>query len=370
MSSVAPPAVGSVWINTPSHSWKDLRGVPTVLLFWSIGCDASILMLRRMETLQRRLGSSVQVIAVHSPRNEAAQPVQRVLDWVARLRLSLPVLHDPQLETFGRYSPGGWPASVFIDSNQKVKGVVLGSDSDLIADITRYLGAVPSQDPPKFKVGFQAPRRSTELAWPSGVVALDRTGLIAVADEGNNRVVFGIVDTVAGTFSSTAIVDGIHRPGRLAALPGGILVATQPDDGVVSLIDPDLRQVYPLAVDLVRPVGVCMDLDGSIVVADAGADQILRIDAETVRTRTVGRPSVIAGSGFTGQNDGKASRATLSQPNAVCRTTTGILFVDAASNNVRLEGVVRPAKLGGARRVDGEARGRGDPRRRTRAGRE
>ncbi len=293
-------------------------------------------MLRRMETLQRRFGSSVQVIAVHSPRNEAAQPVQRVLDWVARLRLSVPVLHDPQLETFGRYSPGGWPASVFIDSNQKVKGVVLGSDSDLIADITRYLGAVPSQDPPKFKVGFQAPRRSTELAWPSGVVALDRTGLIAVADEGNNRVVFGIVDTVAGTFSSTAIVDGIHRPGRLAAMPGGILVATQPDDGVVSLIDPDLRQVYPLAVDLVRPVGLCMDLDGSIVVADAGADQILRIDAETVRTRTVGRPSVIAGSGFTGQNDGKASRATLSQPNAVCRTTTGILFVDAASNNVRL----------------------------------
>ncbi|MFW2380302.1 MAG: redoxin domain-containing protein [Acidimicrobiales bacterium] len=336
MSSLAPPAVGSVWINTPSHSWADLRGVPTVLLFWSIGCDASTLMLRRLEKLQRQFGSSVQVIAVHSPRTEAAQPIQRVLDAVARLRLSLPVLHDPQLETFGRYSPGGWPACVFIDNKQRVKGVVLGSDAGSIADITTYLGAVPAHDQPRFRVGFQAPRRPIEFAWPSGVVALDRAGLVAVSDEGNNRIILGAVDAEQGIFASTAVVDGISRPGRLAALPGGSFVVTQPDDGTVSLVDPDLRMVYPLATDLDRPVGLCVDLDGSIVVADAGSDQLLRIDADAVRQRTLSKPSVIAGSGFTGQNDGRSSRATLSQPNAVCRTTTGILFVDAASNNVRL----------------------------------
>jgi DNA-binding beta-propeller fold protein YncE len=79
-----------------------------------------------------------------------------------------------------------------------------------------------------------------------------------------------------------------------------------------------------------------MDRDGSIVVADAGADQLVRIPANAVRDRMESESSVIAGSGFTGQNDGRASRATLSQPNGVCRTTTGVLFVDAASNNVRL----------------------------------
>jgi sugar lactone lactonase YvrE len=293
-------------------------------------------MLRRLEELQRGFGSSMQVIAVHSPRTEAAQPMERVIDRVARLRLSLPVLHDPKLETFGRYSPGGWPAAVFIDSKQVVKGVVLGSESDLMSDIARYLGAVPAHDMPRFRVGFKPPRRSLELAWPSGIVALDRAGLVAVSDEGNDRVIIGVVDTKAGAFSSTAVIEAIHRPGRLAALPGGALVATQPDDGVVSLIDPDLGTVHPLAVDLVRPVGVCMDLDGSIVVADAGAEQLLRIDAEVVRNRSVGAASVIAGSGFTGQHDGRASRATLSQPNAVCRTSTGILFVDAASNNIRV----------------------------------
>ncbi|MBT8242053.1 MAG: hypothetical protein KJN63_12585 [Acidimicrobiia bacterium] len=310
--------------------------MPTVLLFWSIGCDASILMLRRLETLQRRFGSSLQVIAVHSPRTEAAQPLSHVVDRVTRLRLSLPVLHDPRLETFGRYSPGGWPASVFIDSRQVVKGVVLGTETDLMGDVARYLGAVPAHDLPRFRVGFRAPRRSVELAWPSGIAALDRAGLVAVSDEGHNRVIIGVVDPRAGAFSSTAVIEGIHRPGRLAALPGGALVVAQPDDGVISLVDPDLGSVHPLAVDLVRPVGLCMDLDGSVVVADAGAEQLLRIDAEAVRNRSVRAPSVIAGSGFTGQHDGRASRATLSQPNAVCRTSTGILFVDAASNNVRL----------------------------------
>ncbi len=336
MSSVAPPAVGSVWINTPSHSWKDLSGVPTVLLFWSIACDASTLMLRRLEDLQRRFGSSIQVIAVHSPRTEAAKPVERVLDRVARLGLSLPVLHDPELETFSRYSPGGWPACVFIDGKQKVKGVVLGSETDLIHDIANYLGSVPAKDRPRFSVGFRAPRRGTELAWPSGIVALDRAGQVAISDEGHNRVILGVVDLKTGTFSSTAMVEGIHRPGRLAALPGGTFVVAQPEDGVVSIVDPDLRSVHPIAHGLERPVGLCMDRDGSIVVADAGSDQLLRIHADAVHDRTTSEPSVIAGSGFTGQNDGRASRATLSQPNAVCRTTTGVLFVDAASNNVRL----------------------------------
>ncbi len=293
-------------------------------------------MLRRLEDLQRSFGSSIQVIAVHSPRTEAGKPVERVLDRVARLRLSLPVLHDPELETFSRYSPGGWPACVFIDQNQKVKGVVLGTETDLMTDIATSLGSVPAHDRPRFGVGFRAHRRGTVLAWPSGIAALNSAGLVAISDEGHDRVILGIVDQQAGTFSSTGIVDGIHRPGRLAALPGGTFVVAQPDDGIVSLVDPDLRTVHPLAQGLERPVGLCMDLDGSIVVADAGADQLLRIPANAVRDRKTSEPSVIAGSGFTGQNDGRAFRATLSQPNGVCRTTTGVLFVDAASNNVRL----------------------------------
>ncbi len=332
----APPATGSVWINTPPHSWKDLAGVPTVLGFWTLGCDGSAVVLRRLERLQREFGASLQIIAVHSPRTAAAQSIERVSNHVHRMKLALPVLHDADLETFGRYSPGGWPACVFIDAKQNVKGVVLGSDSDLMTDIVSHLGAVPSKEPARFRVGFQAPRRATELSFPSGVTVLDTPGVVAVSDEGHDRVLFGIVDAEAHTLSVTSIVDNLHRPGKLMALPGGLVAVCQPDDGTVSLLDPGKRTVHPLAVNLVRPVGLCLDLDGSIVVSDAGDDRLLRISAESVANRTVGTPKVIAGSGFTGQNDGAAGRASLSQPNAVCRTTTGVLFVDAGSNNIRL----------------------------------
>ncbi|NNE96276.1 MAG: redoxin domain-containing protein, partial [Acidimicrobiales bacterium] len=310
MAPTAPPAAGSVWINTPSHSWEDLRGLPTVLLFWSAGCDASWLLLRRYEDLQRRFGANLQVIAVHCPRVEAAQPVQPVMDQIARMHLSLPVLHDPELETFGRYSPGGWPAAVFIDHRQKVKGVVLGSNSDISEDVANYLGAVPSQEPPLFKVGFRSPRPISEFAWPSGVALLDGSGTVAVADQGHNRVVVGVVDSRSGTLSSTAVIDGVHRPGRLAALNDGLVAVTQPDDGAVCLIDLDLRSVHPLARGMLRPVGIAADRDGSLVVADAGADQLFRIDSAAIADRRLSAPQLIAGSGFTGQNDGKGGRAT------------------------------------------------------------
>ncbi len=307
-----------------------------MLAFWTIGCDASAVVLQRLEELQREFGSNLQIIAVHSPRTTAAQSIERISDHVNRMKLTLPVLHDADLETFGRYSPGGWPACVFIDPKQNVKGVVLGSDSDLMTDIVSYLGALPSKESPRFKVGFQAPHRPTELSWPSGVAVLDTPGVVAVSDEGHNRVIVGIIDSNAGTISATAIIDNINRPGRLLALPGGLVAVSQPNDGSVSLLDPTTRSIHPLAIDLVRPIGLCLDLDGSIVVADAGADRLMRISADSVQNRTIGSPTIIAGSGFTGQNDGQAGRASLSQPNAVCRTTTGILFVDAGSNNVRL----------------------------------
>ncbi len=252
------------------------------------------------------------------------------------MRLSLPVLHDPILETFGRYSPGGWPACVFIDRNLKVKGVVLGARSDLTADIAQHLGAVPTDQPPSIRVGFKAPRRVTELSSPSGVVALDTPGVVAVADEGHNRIILGIVDATAGSFSATSVIDGVQSPGRMAALPGGMLAATQPDEGKVLLVDTAARSVHPVAQGLQRPTGVCLDVDGSLVVADAGADRLYRIATANVVARTLSSPEPIAGSGFTGQNDGPSHRATLSQPTSVCRTTTGVLFTDSASNNIRL----------------------------------
>ncbi len=336
MAAIAPPAVGSVWINTPAHRWEDLHGIPTVLAFWSIGCDASIVLLRKLQALQHQFGASIQVIAVHSPRFEAGSEVEQVAETVASLKLSIPVLHDPQLETFHRYAPGGWPAAVFVQANQRVAGVVLGAESDIHADVVEHLKVQPSVQPPKFRVGYKPPRPSTELAWPSGVALLDGTGLVAISDRGHDRIVLAIADPISHTLTVTSILEGISAPGRLEATGHGSFVVTQPDAGTVLLVDPETRAVSPLCTGMVRPSAVCVDLDGSVLVADAGADKLFRIPADAVASGKECTPLHIAGSGFTGQSDGPAGRASLSQPNGMCRTTKGVLFADSGSHNVRI----------------------------------
>lgn len=334
MASLAPPAVGSVWINTPAHQWSDLKGVPTVLGFWSTACDGSTFFLRRLEALQRRFGGSLQVIAVHSPRWPSGQPVDAIVDTVARLRLTLPVLHDPALETFGRYSPGGWPAAVFITADQRVAGAVLGSEDELFDSAVAHLGVAPSTARPRFTVGFRARRPVTGLAWPDGVTAFGEGGRVAVSDSGHDRIILGVLDQTRAVLSVTGIVEGLAAPGRLAALGDGTFAAVQPDRGTVVVVNPAELSVTPLTTSLLRPTGVCVDRDGSVVVADAAADRLYRI--RRAAGGGAADPEVIAGSGFSGQSDGRAGRASLSQPNGVCRALRGLVFCDAAGNNLRI----------------------------------
>lgn len=331
---MAPPAVGSVWINTPAHQWADLDGVPTVLGFWSTACDASAFFLRRLEALQHRFGGSLQVIAVHSPRWPSGQPLDAIIDAVARLRLTVPVLHDPALETFGRYSPGGWPAAVFITAEQRVAGAVLGRDDDLFDEALAHLGVTPTASRPRFPVGFRARRPIGGLAWPAGVAAIDGGGRVAVSDPGHDRIILGVLDEGRAILSVTGIVEGLTAPGRLTALGDGTFATVQPDRGTVVVVNPAELSVTPLTTALARPTAVCVDRDGSLVVSDAAADRLYRLD----RTMPGGpaEPHVIAGSGFCGQSDGRAGRASLSQPNGITRTPRGLVFCDAASNNLRI----------------------------------
>jgi DNA-binding beta-propeller fold protein YncE len=307
-----------------------------VLAFWSIGCDASVVLLRKMEELQRSFGGAIQVIAIHSPRMSTGTSLYQIADAVARLRLSIPVLHDPELETFGRYSPGGWPAAVFVDARQRVAGAVLGADPDFYSKVIMHLGAAPSRSDPAFKVGYKPPRKINRLSWPTGVAVDPSTGAIAISDYGNDRIVMGVLDPTAPRLSVTGIVGGVTGPGRLSAAGDASFVVAQPEDGSISLIDGMELSATLIGKGFVRPTGVCVDNDGSIVVADAGVDRLFRIPAESVARRSADEHLLIAGSGFTGGSDGPAARASLSQPNGVCRTPNGVVFTDAASNNVRL----------------------------------
>lgn len=309
----------------------------TAIVFWSMGCEASWEHLRRLDELRSDYGGRLAVVAVHSPRHDYERDETLVDAAVVRAGFRLPVVHDPDLETWSRYSPPGWPSTVVIDHRGRIVGTASGLDSTgVLRDVVELCDAVarsgrnddsalhplpepvitPSTSPPD------------ELRWPSGLAVL-ADGRIAVVDSGNDRLlVFELgPDVRLGRFD--VALDGIERPDQVVEFEPGVLAVSQPLMGRVLTVDVDSDDRRVLIDGLVRPRGLTIDDDGSLVIADAGAERLVRVTTD-------GSAGTIAGTGFSGITDGGAARAELSQPVAVCRTPAGVAFIDAGSGSLRV----------------------------------
>jgi sugar lactone lactonase YvrE len=139
--------------------------------------------------------------------------------------------------------------------------------------------------------GDGGPSTSARLNAPGGIVA-DAAGNIYIADTGNNRVrkinAAGVISTVAG--SGTAGFSGDGGPAALAQLNG--------------------------------PLGLAVDVAGSLYIADEANSRIRKVD-------TAGVITTVAGTGvatFAGDG-GLATQAGLNFPKAVAIDTAGNLFI-------------------------------------------
>jgi trimeric autotransporter adhesin len=142
------------------------------------------------------------------------------------------------------------------------------------------------------------------LSYPNRL-ALDKSGNLYIADEGNNRIrrvdhQSSVITTVAGS-SDTYGYSG----------DGGPAV-----DAKLSL-----------------PEGLAVAGNGDIYIADTGNNRVRRVDARTHYISTVaGGPE----SGFAGDG-GPATNATLYGPVALALTTSGDLYiVDLGNHRVRV----------------------------------
>ena len=109
---------------------------------------------------------------------------------------------------------------------------------------------------------------------------------------------------------------------------------TERATNLVSAIDLATGDRTLIIDQLVRPAAVVTDRDGSLVIADSGANQLVR--ATVTGDRDIYLVIPIAGSGRTGTRPGFGAEADLAQPCAVVRTPAGLVFCDAASSNIRL----------------------------------
>ncbi len=358
----APPLADGDWLTAPPTVDAHLAGRVSIIVFWSIGNEASWVRLRQLEDLSSDLDDTLAIIAVHSPRHPSESDRTAVEQLITRAKLPFPVLHDPDLSTWARFNPLGWPATVVIDHRGRLMGISHGIDDlDVLFEAVGLAESLARAKRAEAGVERLRPvptptpnRRSSDrgFAWPGGL-CVTADGRVAVVDSGNDRVVVLELDAERRRARVRQVLGGLDRPSQVCELADGGFAVTEPANGRVMQVHRD-EEPSILADGFVRPRGIAVDLDGSLVVADAGADKLYRVFAG-------GAKGAIAGTGLTGCADGRAGAAELAQPIAVARTAGGIAFLDAASSSLRLltdSGTVRTAIGGNLDRaglIDGAA---------------
>jgi streptogramin lyase len=190
---------------------------------------------------------------------------------------------------------------------------------------------------------------SASLFFPFGV-ALDATGNLYIADEGNHRVrkvaaVTGIITTVAGNGSATFAGDGgaatsasldpfavaldesgnlyiadvgNHRIRKVAATTG--IVTTVAGDGSATFAGDGGAAT---SASLNSPYGVALDASGNLYIADLNNYRIRKVDAAS------GIITTVAGNGIPtyAGDGGAATSASLNSPTGVALDASGNLYV-------------------------------------------
>ncbi len=370
MVPIAPPVEGRRWLAPHPLSAADVEGRVVVIAFWSFGCEASIRAVENLDEIATSWPDQVVALAVHTPRFPYEDDERRLAQAIVRHRLEVPVVHDPDYLTWNRYDPPGWPATAVIDRNGRVIGMAPGIEEfDTIVDavateLSRPTGRRDRDRPERASAQRRRPpivealpervdrthldrlARASEQhsLWFPGAVATTPTGLLAVADTGNDRLLVGTVDDDQRTFRPEVEITDVAQPTAVAIAGDDLVYAIERASGAILQVDLAAGTVDVVADDeLEVPTALLVDTDGSLVVADAGLDQLIRIVGTGGNDVILGP---IAGRGHTGCRDGSADRAELAQPVALARTDAGIAFCDAASSNVRIltdDGTVRTA---------------------------
>jgi uncharacterized protein (TIGR03437 family) len=159
--------------------------------------------------------------------------------------------------------------------------------------------------------GGPATSETLSLVCCGGAVALDSSGNLFIADGGNNRIrkvsASGIITTVAGNGKG-----GFSGDGGLAT-----------------------------SASLSLPIGVAVDANGNIFVADWGNNRIRKVSASGVITTVAGNgalsPPYLGAGTFSGDG-GPATAAGLNRPNGIAADASGELFI-ADSGNERIREV-------------------------------
>ncbi|HEY8451866.1 MAG: NHL domain-containing thioredoxin family protein [Micromonosporaceae bacterium] len=378
----APELRGRGWLNTGGRelSIRDLRGRIVILDFWTFCCINCLHVLDELRPLEEKYADVLVVIGVHSPKFDHERDPAALAAAVERYGVTHPVLDDPDLVTWRRYTARAWPTLAVIDPEGYLVATMAGEGHvpglmrlvDDLVETHRRRGTLRGSELP---AGPPA-AATTTLRFPGKAVALPGGGLL-VSDSARHSLVEleddgetvrrrigagerGRTDGDAATARfnepqglcllpeevarrvgyDVVVADTVNhllRGVRLGPGPDGVEVRTVAGTGRPWRGTVDFEPHEATAVDLSSPWDVAWYGD-RVVVAMAGIHQLWWFDPVQ---RTAG---VWAGTTVEGLRDGPLHEAWFAQPSGLATSPDGTALWIADSETSALR-VVRDGEV-------------------------
>lgn len=347
---------GGGWLGVPLNIARDLRGRIILLHFFAGSGLVSARVSDELRGLQRRYGEVLTIVGVHSPRFGRERAPAPVHDAIARLRISHPVLDDPELVNWDAYAVRAPSTLVLIDHRGRTVGdpeegpghaPALARAIERLTEEGDREGAL-RRDPDHgeglldIDLDTSGLAGDGELAFPSGLAVQSVAGAvtrIAIADTGNDRLLLCRPDG-----QLDGVLTGYYQPQGLSFDGDGSLLVCETGRDAVWRVDVSSGTRRLVTDHVVGPCDVIRW--GDLVVVAGGGQHVL------VGIRDDGAVELLAGDGAEGLRDGPAPLgASLAEPRGLAVTADGALaFVDAQTSALRVldrpGGVVRTLVAG------------------------
>jgi sugar lactone lactonase YvrE len=208
--------------------------------------------------------------------------------------------------------------------------------------------------------GLDGVGTAAKFLTPNGI-AVDSAGNVYVADTANSAIreitPAGVVTTLAGSFSNPGSADGTGSLARFNS-PFGVAVDSAGNVYVADRLNTKIRKITPAGVTttlagpptflsgdtdgtgtaarFASPIGVAVDGNGNVFVADSTNCSIRKVTAGGVVTTLAGSTRVEGGT------DGTGSNVRFNGPQGIAVDPYGNLYVADTDNNVIRVSVVPP----------------------------
>ena len=344
------------WLNVPSLRLERLRGRVVALGFWHAGSVLSGSLMRDLQVIQGRHSDGLTVVGIHCPKFDAERERDCVLKAISRLGLRFPMAADPDLVAWQHYGIRGWPCTVLIDTQGRIRRQFAGDlcQSELDAAIDELLHEAGEDDSRVFETLQLAVQREPRLplVFPSGLAIDDNH--VYIADSGHHRILecthegrvlrqFG--SGSPGLLDGSCADAGFNFPCGLALRKESLYVADRDNHALrrIRLLDGDVETVHGNGrpgpaitargdLDAGTPMNAPSDVAGSqdrLFIAMTGMHQIWEYDISQRRMR------VLAGSGRAGCNDGVGHDARFAEPTGLVQVQQTLYVADAQGSALR-----------------------------------